>query len=511
MENNLEKLEAILAKSNLVATAGEFIPKSQMKTEHSQDQYDSVHAAQDEGQYVKKNESVGSNYYENHNGFKNFDKGYSYNDCTNEPTSSKGNSHQNFNRTSNQEHINNHRKNNSYYSRNREPKFTKGNQSKFNNSDKWRKVDKEFVKSDAGLRNRAAEKVTLVNPLHDFGTCENFLANEANVQDENHYSERPRQKQRNYDGPNSNYYKSRDSTYYKSQHWNNSQSDNASWSRRKRNDGQQYEEYQPYYSGARNRNRQVSEEYNFYRNNEYDADRKKSSSGFNRNKVKSRYQAKNAEPNQASDSRVEYPSPEREVEEEKKDKLTKTSQRERLIDLLTRGVLECLVCCEQVQQNNPTWSCSNCYHVLHLKCIIKWAKSSKDDFGWRCPACQNITNDVPYVYFCFCGKVRDPEWNRSDCPHSCGDVCGKTRRTECTHKCMLLCHPGPCPQCSAMITKTCGCGKTSKMIQCFASQIVICDNVCGKSLNCKLHQCQLICHMGDCEECKEIINQGKII
>lgn len=53
------------------------------------------------------------------------------------------------------------------------------------------------------------------------------------------------------------------------------------------------------------------------------------------------------------------------------------SQRERLTEQLTRGTLECLVCCDRVRQHDPVWNCTNCYHVLHLKCIKKWAKSSK--------------------------------------------------------------------------------------------------------------------------------------
>lgn len=53
------------------------------------------------------------------------------------------------------------------------------------------------------------------------------------------------------------------------------------------------------------------------------------------------------------------------------------NQRERLADQLSRGQLECLVCCEYIKQNDYIWSCSNCFHVLHLKCIKKWAKSSQ--------------------------------------------------------------------------------------------------------------------------------------
>lgn len=52
------------------------------------------------------------------------------------------------------------------------------------------------------------------------------------------------------------------------------------------------------------------------------------------------------------------------------------TQRERLTEQLDKGTLECLVCCERVKQTEPVWSCSNCYHVLHLRCIRKWAISS---------------------------------------------------------------------------------------------------------------------------------------
>lgn len=76
--------------------------------------------------------------------------------------------------------------------------------------------------------------------------------------------------------------------------------------------------------------------------------------------------------------------------------------------------------------------------------------------GWRCPACQNVTSKIPHEYRCFCGKVRDPEWNRMDAAHSCGQVCGRSRterRPDCTHRCTLLCHPGPCPDCAAQVNR----------------------------------------------------------
>lgn len=52
--------------------------------------------------------------------------------------------------------------------------------------------------------------------------------------------------------------------------------------------------------------------------------------------------------------------------------------------------------------------------------------------------------------------MRDPEWNRMDAAHTCGQVCGRSRtdrRPDCTHRCTLLCHPGPCPPCAAHVNR----------------------------------------------------------
>ncbi|KAL0122646.1 hypothetical protein PUN28_007399 [Cardiocondyla obscurior] len=185
------------------------------------------------------------------------------------------------------------------------------------------------------------------------------------------------------------------------------------------------------------------------------------------------------------------------------------SQRERLTEQLNKGTLECLVCYEHIKQNDYVWSCNNCYHVLHLKCIKKWAKSSQsDNKSWKCPACRDVSFLVPENYFCFCGKMKIPEWNRRDVAHSCGEICGRPlSKNNCTHKCTLLCHPGSCPQCIAMVTKYCGCGRTSKMLLCSAQQFLMCDSICGKDLSCGKHTCQKKCHQGECEPCDKIVQQ----
>lgn len=124
---------------------------------------------------------------------------------------------------------------------------------------------------------------------------------------------------------------------------------------------------------------------------------------------------------------------------------TNFSQREKLEREIDGGRLECLVCYDNIKPYNTVWSCPNCYHIMHLNCVIKWAESSKSGEGWRCCACQNISKTVPREYFCFCGKARNPQYNRNDMAHSCGDVCGRSEN--CPHPCTQLCHPGPCPSC----------------------------------------------------------------
>lgn len=182
-----------------------------------------------------------------------------------------------------------------------------------------------------------------------------------------------------------------------------------------------------------------------------------------------------------------------------------SSQRERLIREIDSGKLECLVCCEKIKPFHPTWSCPNCYHIIHLNCISKWAASSKSDEGWRCCACQNVNKAVPRTYYCFCGKEKNPQYNRNDVAHTCGNVCG--RSDNCEHRCTQLCHPGPCPPCHVMVTRTCGCGRSSRTMQCCQKDDVECDQICDKPLNCGIHNCNVKCHRGPCIDCNQQIEQ----
>ncbi|XP_078656238.1 transcriptional repressor NF-X1-like isoform X1 [Branchiostoma floridae x Branchiostoma belcheri] len=198
---------------------------------------------------------------------------------------------------------------------------------------------------------------------------------------------------------------------------------------------------------------------------------------------------------------------------EKMKKLDPESQTASLIEQLQTNTYECMVCCDVIKREAPLWSCKNCFHMFHLRCIKKWAHSPAatlegEERGWRCPACQNVTHKVPNAYKCFCEKVWEPDYVRNETPHSCGDVCGKKKEKDCPHLCTMLCHPGPCPPCPVMVTKSCDCGKTKQSVRCGQGTTIKCGAPCGKKLNCRVHTCEVVCHPGDCQPCAVLVTQG---
>uniref|UniRef100_A0A6A7FWG0 Transcriptional repressor NF-X1-like n=1 Tax=Hirondellea gigas TaxID=1518452 RepID=A0A6A7FWG0_9CRUS len=186
------------------------------------------------------------------------------------------------------------------------------------------------------------------------------------------------------------------------------------------------------------------------------------------------------------------------------------NQRDQLTEQLQKGSYECSICCERIKPVNAIWSCKKCYNCYHLHCIKKWASSSKEggESGWRCPTCNNQSSKRPNSYQCFCGKLRDPEYNRRDTPHSCGELCGRARDNQwCTHNCNVLCHPGPCPPCLAYLKKWCGCGAVNKDVRCNNAGSLLCGGVCSKPLSCTSHMCSQPCHDGDCADCQQQLQQ----
>jgi transcriptional repressor NF-X1 len=178
--------------------------------------------------------------------------------------------------------------------------------------------------------------------------------------------------------------------------------------------------------------------------------------------------------------------------------------------------VECIICFDKVNRPQSTWSCKQCWRILHLDCVKKWRGSiinntnpgvSEDNerICWRCPACNVQLTEKPR-YTCFCKKQRDPKNNPYVTPHSCGAVCGKKLGAHgCDHKCTELCHPGPCPPCQQLSNlKTCPCGGTKYRIKCGEPDPVkTCDKICGKVLACGdvTHVCVRKCHKGKCPPC----------
>ena len=54
---------------------------------------------------------------------------------------------------------------------------------------------------------------------------------------------------------------------------------------------------------------------------------------------------------------------------------TPTVQSDELSQQLTAETYECMVCCDCVKERDQIWSCQNCYHIFHLRCIKKWASA----------------------------------------------------------------------------------------------------------------------------------------
>ncbi|SPO28106.1 related to Shuttle craft protein [Ustilago trichophora] len=201
--------------------------------------------------------------------------------------------------------------------------------------------------------------------------------------------------------------------------------------------------------------------------------------------------------------------------------------RSRLLAELSSGEYDCVICYSTVTTRQATWSCSQCYSVLHLPCVRKWAESSvkkaeehnamqedpeiRNRRGtWRCPGCQYAREDVPKIYWCWCGRTQDPPGGRGANPHGCGQRCS---RGKCAHGCADSCHPGPCPPCAVTVSQQCFCGAKTIPMRCSQTSAkearlsalnqrgTSCGDVCGKKLDCGVHSCHDTCHPGDCQPC----------
>lgn len=137
-----------------------------------------------------------------------------------------------------------------------------------------------------------------------------------------------------------------------------------------------------------------------------------------------------------------------------------------------------------------------------------------EDFGkkehpWPCPKCryEYKQSQTPNRYNCYCGKVEDPPLDPWLLPHSCGQVCDRDFKPSCGHRCLLLCHPGPCPPCPKMVTVTCFCKKAKAVPRRCSAKAWSCQQSCGRVLPCGQHACASPCHAGACQPCPRVSKQ----
>lgn len=134
------------------------------------------------------------------------------------------------------------------------------------------------------------------------------------------------------------------------------------------------------------------------------------------------------------------------------EELEKLSYRERLTAQLNTSSIDCPICINNIHRKQPIASCQTCSAPYHLKCLRDWAERSiatvkekaamlqnqprvQIRANWRCPSCQTqYPEDAkPKAYWCFCGRIKDPQGSPLGNAHSCEQPCKKARPDGCNH------------------------------------------------------------------------------
>jgi len=181
-----------------------------------------------------------------------------------------------------------------------------------------------------------------------------------------------------------------------------------------------------------------------------------------------------------------------------------------LIVEFSEGTRICPLCSKSILPTDKIWNCSECPLPTHLQCATEYAMKTKVNSEWKCPGCIIVHDTIPRDYLCFCEKVTNPKFNEYIIPHSCGNICGKIR-PDCKHTCKDRCHPGPCNPCREPAGfKKCYCGRHSFPYLCGDPfmETRSCGEICGRLLNCGIHYCNKPCHPGPCKNCSELITES---
>ncbi|ELT89307.1 hypothetical protein CAPTEDRAFT_178429 [Capitella teleta] len=162
--------------------------------------------------------------------------------------------------------------------------------------------------------------------------------------------------------------------------------------------------------------------------------------------------------------------------------------------------------------------CYSMFHINCIQKWVREGSFQRANFEdaenkplpWCCPKCRHEYEpfDCPTRYMCFCSKEQDPSFDPWLVPHSCGQVCGKDLVPSCGHNCVLLCHPGPCPPCPQTVKVTCFCGRQPAETRRCGNRQWSCGKTCRRTLACGHHACASPCHAGECPPCEQTSEQS---
>jgi transcriptional repressor NF-X1 len=115
----------------------------------------------------------------------------------------------------------------------------------------------------------------------------------------------------------------------------------------------------------------------------------------------------------------------------------------------------------------------------------------------HCPRSPDVVSHCP------CGKTSltqiasKPRTSCEDIIPACSEPCLKT--LGCGHQCQVLCHAGECPACMEMVSITCRCGRVTTRTMCHqgTEEPPECMRICRVNLNCGRHECGEHCCPGE--------------
>lgn len=156
---------------------------------------------------------------------------------------------------------------------------------------------------------------------------------------------------------------------------------------------------------------------------------------------------------------------------------------------------ECGICYVVIDFDDKIWSCMHCQTVHHYECCKRFYKSKKN---FSCFMCRNVYK-TKISSTCYCGKEKTTKKMGITGVHSCGKKCGK-KINENNEVCQLICHVGKCNEISQerdiLVTDNTICKENLSRIRR--------NGGCGKIVKCGGHYCLSLKHDDiECIQCGE--------